>query len=322
MLQMARPAALALAWTLLSSTLTSGLKTVGNSSADTRIPKILWVTGRWKRDNNNELTKAFKNIQPTLNFYAEGTDSEDLAQTKVEGQKRAEQEFLHWAPPGTKAYYIDNAEMEDQVRKISQKLEHEGVHGVSKAFYSLRAGSFRADLWRLLVLWSYGGVYLDVNLIMTRKLTEIIDFEKDTMVMVEDKGIPPRCRKHGVAFWNAVMASTARNKYLLASIKAVVQNIELHSYDWCDMTAMTGPTALGNAIGVFPEFRKDIRIEYEWDNPVVRKIGVNHSSNFWEGVLCHKDESLHYFLTDKHYTRLWNSHGIFCDEKGPPGAIC
>ena len=140
--------------------------------------------------------------------------------------------------------------------------------------------------------------------------------------MVDDKGIGPECRKHGIAFWNALMASTARNKYLLASIKAVVQNIERHSYDWCDLTAITGPSALGNAIGAaFPDFRKDIRIEYQWANPVVRKIGVN-SSDFWEGVLCHKDESLHYFLTDKHYTKLWGNHAIYCDETGPAGALC
>lgn len=273
------------------------------------------MTGRWNRDNKNELTKAFKNLEPALTF-AESSASGDLAQGRAEGQKKAEQAFLAWAPPGTEVRYNDNAAMEEAVQEISSELESEGVHGVSKAFHSLRAGSFRADLWRLLVLWSHGGVYLDVNLIMQKKLTDIIDFEKDKMVMVDDTGIPPQCRKHGIAFWNAMMASTARNKYVLAAIKAVVQNIERHSYDWCDMTGMTGPTALGNAIGAFPEFRKDIRIEYEWRNPFVRKIGKN------DDMLCHKDESLHYFLTDKHYTKLWSSRSIYCDEKGPPGALC
>eukprot|EP00930_Biecheleria_cincta_P050931 TRINITY_DN3609_c0_g2_i1.p1 TRINITY_DN3609_c0_g2~~TRINITY_DN3609_c0_g2_i1.p1 ORF type:complete len:320 (-),score=44.56 TRINITY_DN3609_c0_g2_i1:130-1089(-) len=319
---MVQHAALAFAWTLLSSTLTLSYKTVSNSSANTKIPKVLWVTGRWRSDNKNELTQAFKNLRPALHL-AEVSESMDMVYTRAEGQKRAEANFLNWAPPGTEVHYIDNAAMEEQVEKIGKELESEGVHGVSKAFHAVRAGSFRADLWRLLVLWSHGGAYLDVNLIMNRKLTEIIDFEKDTMVMVEDTGIPPQCRKHGAAFWNAVMASTSRNKYLLASIKAVVQNIERHSYDWCDMTAITGPTALGNAIGAAdPDFRKHIRIEYEWRNPVVRKIGVDFSHNFTEGMLCHKDESLHYFLTDTHYTKLWNSHRLYCDEKGPPGALC
>jgi len=313
-----RHAAFAVAWTLLSSTLTSSLK-IG---ANTTIPKVLWVTGRWSRDNKKELWKAFNNLQPALNFYAESAES-DSAMTRAEGQKIAEQNFLNWAPPGTEVRYIDNAAMEDQVQKIGQELEAEGVHGVSKAFHSLRAGSFRADLWRLLVLWSRGGVYFDVNLIMNKKIIDIIDFSHNTMVLVDDTGIGPECRKHGAAFWNAVMASTAHNKYMLASIKAVVQNIEKHTYTWCDMTAMTGPTALGHAIATFnPDFRKDIRIEYAWVNPVVRKIGVNYSANFWEGVLCRKDEGLHYYDTDKHYTKLWNSRGIFCDEKGPPGALC
>eukprot|EP00930_Biecheleria_cincta_P050928 TRINITY_DN3609_c0_g1_i1.p1 TRINITY_DN3609_c0_g1~~TRINITY_DN3609_c0_g1_i1.p1 ORF type:complete len:331 (-),score=63.39 TRINITY_DN3609_c0_g1_i1:164-1126(-) len=320
MAPMMQLSAFAFTWTLLSSTLSLGLKTAGNLPANATIPKVLWVTGRWKRDNKNELTKAFQNLQPALNFYAASAESENLA-ARVGGQKTAEEKFSGWAPPGTEIRYMDNAAMEESVQEIGKELESEGVHGVSKAFHSLRAGSFRADLWRLLVLWSHGGVYLDVNLVMKKKLTEVIDFEKDKMVMVDDKGIGPECRKHGAAFWNAFMASTARNKYLLVAIKAVVQNIERHSYDWCDYTAITGPTALGNAIGVFPEFRKEIRIEYEWTNPVVRKIGVK-SSEFWEGVLCHKDESLHYFLTDKHYTKLWDKHAIYCDEKGPPGALC
>jgi mannosyltransferase OCH1-like enzyme len=293
------------------------LKTLGNP-ANTTIPKVLWLTGRWKTDNKNELTKAFQNLQPALNFHETSSESE-ISQARAEGQRRAEQRFLAWAPPGTEVRYTDNAAMEEDVRNVGQELEAEGVHGVSKAFHSLRAGSFRADLWRLLVLWSRGGVYLDVNLIMKKKLAEVIDFEKDTMVMVDDKGIGPECRKHGAAFWNALMASTARNKYLLASIKAVVQNIERHAYDWCDQTAMTGPTALGNAIGdAFPDFRNHIRIDYEWANPVVRRIGGRGD----EFVLCHKDESLHYFLTDKHYTKLWSARAIYCDEKGPADALC
>lgn len=318
---MVQHAAFACAWTLLSSTLISGtkLKTEGDSLAKTTIPKVLWVTGRWKRDNERELTQALKNLKPALNYSAASVESEDLSFTRLEGQKRAEQHFLNWAPPGTEVRYIDNAAMEEQLQKISQELEAEGVHGVIKAFHSVRAGSFRADLWRLLVLWSHGGVYLDVNLIMNKKLTEIIDFEKDTTVLVDDTGVPPQCRKHGAAFWTAVMASTAHNKYMLASIKAVVQNIEKHSYSWCHMTSMTGPGALGQAIGgAFPDFRKDIRIEYAWKNPVVRKIGVNSS----EGVLCSKDEELHYWDSPTHYTKLWHNHALFCDEKGPPGALC
>jgi len=291
-----------------------GLAIVGNRSISSTIPKIIWATGRYK--GTNELKKLSKLAQSTT--LEEHYDSiEELLHAKTGEQRKVEETFLGWAPPGTEIRYVDDAGMRSSVEEISRLLEPKGVHGAAKAFRSLRAGSFKADLWRLMVLWHHGGVYLDVNVVLNKKLADFIDFDKDTLVLVSDPGVPRHCLKKGIAFWNAVMASSRHNKYLLAAIAGVVQNIEKRSYDWCYLTDVTGPSAMGNIIAGFPNYQKDIRIEYEWHNPGVRKIGDNEG--YWPRRLCNKNESLHDSITDsgRHYVTMWLNHSVYCDEKHP-----
>lgn len=247
----------------------------------------------------------------------------DKHQEKFAGQLMAENAFSAWAPRGTQVRYMDNKDMEEATYYIAQDLQAEGVYGVKQAFQSLRAGSFRADLWRLLQLWDRGGVYLDVSMKLKKNLAEFVDFERDKLVLVIDPGVPKECCKHNVAFFNAVMASVPRNPYLLAAIKAVVQNINRHSYDWCFFTSMTGPDALGNAIAAFPDYRKDMRIEYEWKLGNVRKIG-DDAPGWIERSLMDKDESLHDspVKNQTHYVNLWEHRQLYCDEKGPEHSLC
>lgn len=51
-----------------------------------------------------------------------------------------------------------------------------GFNGTYEAFKMLRPRAFRADLWRLLILWEQGGVYTDNKLVFSDKL-EWIDWE-------------------------------------------------------------------------------------------------------------------------------------------------
>eukprot|EP00930_Biecheleria_cincta_P026621 TRINITY_DN18740_c0_g1_i1.p1 TRINITY_DN18740_c0_g1~~TRINITY_DN18740_c0_g1_i1.p1 ORF type:complete len:314 (-),score=49.45 TRINITY_DN18740_c0_g1_i1:222-1163(-) len=306
------PATLAVA--LLNLPVVTGLLILDNRSTSSTIPKIVWTTGRYKGSNEMKQLSNFAHSDTLEEHY--GT-IEDLVHAKTGGeQMKVERALLRWAPPGSEIRYVDDAGMKSSVEEMAPAFESKGVRGVAKAFHALRAGSFKADLWRLMVLWYHGGVYLDVNIVLEKKLTDFIDFEKDTLVLVKDAGVPGHCLKKGVAFWNAVMASSRHNRYLLAGIASVVQNIEKRSYDWCYLTDVTGPSALGNIIGGFPGYQKNIRMEYEWHNPAVRRIGDN-GSDWWVRRLCTKNESLHDGLTSRHYTHLWENRAIYCDEKHP-----
>lgn len=311
----------ACACTLLNLPVSWSMKAADDygSEANSSIPRIIWTTGRWAKESN-EMKKALDNLQPGLNFYEHDQVAEQ-EQERLAGQRKAEQAFLAWAPPGTEVRYIDNAGMDSMTKEIAKELESEGVQDILNAYQSVRPGSFKADIWRLLTLWSHGGVYVDVNIQMKAKFTQFIDFEKDKMVLVSDSGMPPQCRKHGPAYWNAIMVSSPRNKYILASIKGVVENIKRHSYEWCYFTDITGPSALGNIIDIMPNYTQDIRMEYEWHNPGVRKIG-DDAPGWMDRRICNKDESLHDITKDKHYVFLWGSRQIYCDEKGPDGNFC
>lgn len=300
---------------LLNLPVVWGLAIVSNRSTSSTIPRIVWATGKYQGSNE---VKKLSTVAQSSTIEEHYGSIQELLHAKTGEQRNVEHAFLRWAPPGTEIRYVDDAGMRASVEEISPLLESKGVHGTAKAFRSLRPGSFRADLWRLMVLWHHGGVYLDVNIVLAKKLEDFIDFEKDTLVLVKDPGVPKNCLKKGVAFWNAVMASSRHNKYLLAAIAGIVRNIEKRTYDWCYLTDITGPSAMGNIIAGFPQYKKDIRMEYEWRNPSVRKIG-DTGANSWGRRLCHKDEHLHDVLTnyDRHYTSMWLNRSIYCDEKHP-----
>jgi len=58
--------------------------------------------------------------------------------------------------------------MDESVFQISKKLEMIGFNGTYEAFKMLRPRAFRADLWRLLILWDQGGVYIDNKLVFSK----------------------------------------------------------------------------------------------------------------------------------------------------------
>ena len=55
-------------------------------------------------------------------------------------------------------------QIEESVKMISQEMEEVGIHGAYDAFKMLRPKAYRADLWRWMALWHYGGLYMDAKM--------------------------------------------------------------------------------------------------------------------------------------------------------------
>merc|ERR1719424_703109 len=126
-------------------------------------------------------------------------------------QAQLEEYYGNWAPIGSYIRYFTDEDMDDAVRKISTMLAGRGIKDVDKAYFNLRPGAFRADVWRLVQLWAEGGVYLDANINLTCSLNEWIDFSNDELVVVTDTGV-----RDGI--WNAMMAAEPRNQYIESAI--------------------------------------------------------------------------------------------------------
>eukprot|EP00450_Noctiluca_scintillans_P006836 CAMPEP_0194506418 /NCGR_PEP_ID=MMETSP0253-20130528/34918_1 /TAXON_ID=2966 /ORGANISM="Noctiluca scintillans" /LENGTH=314 /DNA_ID=CAMNT_0039349161 /DNA_START=1 /DNA_END=945 /DNA_ORIENTATION=+ len=257
------------------------------------IPNIIWVTGPWD-DHSREAAQMRGNLRLS-------TFLRTKLETKLTAQSFAVRRFASVAPPDASFRYLDNEDMDRSAQEISHRLAQAGVVPDAYAAFSLlRPAAFRADLWRYMVLWDSGGVYLDMNLELSTPLSAWIDFEKDDLVLVKD-----HC---GSAYWNAMMASAPRRRPLELVIQEVVRRIEKRSYGRNPLD-VTGPVVLYSATHA-----EHPKVEYEWDGERVLDLATHLTQ------IASKDSELHHRDSQlTHYDSLWRGSAAFCDEAGPPG---
>ena len=105
---------------------------------------------------------------------------------------------------------------------------------VLDTFDTLKPGAYKADLWRLCVLYLRGGIYMDCKLKIVNNfnLLEIVDKEH----FVLDR--PPKC------IYNALIVCKAGNPILKDGIQQIVQNVKERYYGNNPLEP-TGPSMLG-----------------------------------------------------------------------------
>jgi mannosyltransferase OCH1-like enzyme len=72
--------------------------------------------------------------------------------------------------------------------EISIELEEIGIFGAYRSFKLLRPRAFRSDLWRWMILWKNGGIYMDAKMAFNTTV-DWIDFENDEFVMCSARDI-------------------------------------------------------------------------------------------------------------------------------------
>lgn len=279
-----------------------------HSSHGKSIPHTVFVTGEWEA-NSSELSTVHSNIKMAeVNFK----------QHTMSMQARVEEQLAKWMPLGSTIKYFSTKDMEESARSISKMLKDRGVTDHAfEAYSNLRPGAFRADLWRYMILWAEGGVYLDANLQLNEKLEKWVDFDKDELVLIEDGGCSaetPGARKPYGGYWNAMMAAAPQNVYLEGVIKTVVENIKSHYYG-ADPLDITGPRALYQALQKQgPEYLDHLRCDLKWRFDLQKVT----PKNAWHMMFARKDEHLHHRYTEGvHYNSMYIKHQVYCDEPGP-----
>jgi mannosyltransferase OCH1-like enzyme len=109
---------------------------------------------------------------------------------------------------------------------------------VLNAYDILIPGAYKADLWRLCVLYIHGGIYMDIKLkcINGFKLIELTEHNH----FVKDR-IPP------LSIYNALMISQKGNPFLWTAICRIVINVNNRFYGKSPLDP-TGPVMLGTII--------------------------------------------------------------------------
>jgi hypothetical protein len=250
---------------------------------DGEIPKIIFRTGRY---NVEELPKEI------VSLYRN-----EMANN-----------------PSYTLFYFDDKDCEEFII-----LEY-GV--ITFDYYNqLIPSAFRADFWRYLILYKYGGVYIDFTMHSLVSFDEIINNYKE--VYVRDT-----CDMCGI--YNAFIAVKPNAKLIGEAIEKVKENIK-NKNKGVNAIDVTGPTMFGRV------FKHTLNLNfYDWiplgdlgdgiqiySNPsneyIVdgdKKIIKNRIDNHYELVY---NEKKHELLIDEnnlirpsqHYDRLWHDNKVF-----------
>jgi mannosyltransferase OCH1-like enzyme len=105
------------------------------------------------------------------------------------------------------------------------------------AYDSLIPGAYKADLWRLCVLFINGGIYMDIKFCCVNGFRLIELTEKEHFV--RDR---PPC-----SIYNALMACKRGNLFLFKCIRRIVHNVQNRFYGATPLSP-TGPKMLGSVV--------------------------------------------------------------------------
>jgi mannosyltransferase OCH1-like enzyme len=101
--------------------------------------------------------------------------------------------------------------------------------------------AFKADLWRLLVIYKYGGIYNDLGHDYITPISNIVTKTDYTVLCIDDKIHPY------TALYNAFFATYPENNIIKHLINTTINNIRNRIYGTHPLS-ITGPYAWGIAI--------------------------------------------------------------------------
>lgn len=243
------------------------------------IPKIVFRTGRYKVDE-------LPNI--VIDLY-----EKEMANN-----------------PNYTLFYFDDKDCEDFII-----LEY-GV--IMFDYYSqIIPSAFQADFWRYLILYKYGGIYLDFTMHTLVPFDEIIKEHKE--VYVRDT-----CDLCGI--YNAFIAVKPQAELIGKAIQKVIENIK-NRYKGVNPIDVTGPTMLGRI------FKHTLNLYfYDWiplgdlgngiylyTNPSNEYIQDNEKHIIKNRLDKHYElaynEQLNHLVPEmkplNHYSRLWADDKIY-----------
>ena len=120
---------------------------------------------------------------------------------------------------------------------VLEYLEKNSSKETFNAYKKLTNGAAKADLWRLVVLYNEGGVYLDMDAHFVWPLSKIVKPEYDELFVTTKKHIS-----------NYFLAVQKGNAIIKDTIDLVVNNIQTDNIG-SGVYSLTGPGALNEALG-------------------------------------------------------------------------
>ena len=260
------------------------------------IPNIIYKTGKDDKIIDEEILKCFENNKKRLN--------------------------------GTLIYFSNKTCRQFIKKYFPVRVLH--------SFDSLIPGAFKADLWRLCVLYIHGGIYSDLTQTFLQNYD--VNVPKSDLILTLDHPqsiqnllhmgiqIPP------FAIYNAFMCTKPKNTFILFCIKGIVNQISQQNYG-VNPLDITGPIALAKHFVSF--FRTNLKTgchKYLGLDKKIHIINVPFVSDTRyciniknERVFKNRIESHYYKIYNtnnasfglypkEHYSNLWRESKIFANN--------
>ena len=152
--------------------------------------------------------------------------------------RRALMTWRSRGPPGVRLHFYSDA----QARTFVQEYFPQHL----AEYDALVPGAFKADMWRLMVVWRFGGLYVDCGAHIVADVATASRFWKllsqaDVMLVDDNNpGMP------GSVF-QGMVAGTPRHPLMQAALLHVVANVRRREYGHHYLD-VTGPRAVGKAV--------------------------------------------------------------------------
>ena len=127
---------------------------------------------------------------------------------------------------------------------------------ILEAYDYLIPGAYKTDLWRLCILYLYGGVYIDIPMEPLVSLRDVIEY-KDEFIIPRDS---PTEKYY---LYNAFIASIPKHPILIESIKQIVIHVKTKWYNkgTTNYLAISGPCLIGNMVNKYLENKENTQYD-------------------------------------------------------------
>jgi mannosyltransferase OCH1-like enzyme len=206
----------------------------------------------------------------------------------VELLKRQNPEFKH--------YLYDD----DECREfIKENFPEE----VLNAYNSLIPGAYKADLWRLCILYINGGIYMDIKFSCVNGFKLIELTENDHFVLDRQNHFnTPK------PIYNALMVSKKNNPFLLLGIKKIVENVKNKYYGFNSLYP-TGPGMLSEVL-LNNNLNINIDLFHHDENKYLVYKNRFVISVVYDGYKEERENS-YKLIKKKYYGDFWNEKNIY-----------
>ena len=171
---------------------------------------------------------------------------------------------------------------------------------VAQAFQSLIPGAYKADLWRLCILYIYGGYYLDIKLSPIKKFRLIELSEHEHYALDRPK--------HSLHIYNALMVCKANNPFLFHCIREIVHNVEIKYYGKSPLSP-TGPELLGR---IATSYKLNIDLIYPItvpDHIMYKGILILRNYPYYRNEQKQHEQN----VNQNHYTNAWEKREVYAN---------